>query len=238
MHCNLKATRRRASRFGLILSNLYYCRRTYVWRARMRPWLLIFAGYRAWRSQSGPRDWSDESSWGTSYRALTGVCDGPWNVTIVNLDVQYATLNLITWPDRSVWVWPYVGRIFVLSADFRRNITFRVSRLANVNVYQLMCHVMQLVPQPHNGTWSSVCDALTDGDACVKGPYNGGVSLQRQNVADFSLMMTLTSLIICPSLSTAKWNTGFLDISYLTSISPDSSLCALHKTGRFLPRCM
>ena len=27
-----------------------------------RPWLLKFAGYRAWRSQSGPRDGSDESS--------------------------------------------------------------------------------------------------------------------------------------------------------------------------------
>jgi len=41
----------------------------------------------------------------------------------------------------------------------------------NVNVYQLMCHVMRLKPAPHNGTWSNVCDALVDPDACDKGPY-------------------------------------------------------------------
>jgi len=53
---------------------IMYCRGTSV-RARMRPWLLIFAGYKAWRSESGPRDGSDKSSWGTSHRAPTGVCD-------------------------------------------------------------------------------------------------------------------------------------------------------------------
>jgi len=97
----------------------------------------------------------------------------------------------------------YTLVVFALSADFRRNATFKIGRLANVNVYQLMCHVMQLVPQPHNGTWSSVCDTLTDIDACIKGAYNSGVSLQRHDVADLSLMMTVTSLIICPAFSTA-----------------------------------
>jgi len=48
-----------------------------------------------------------------------------------------------------------------------------VDKFVNVDLYQLMCHVMQLTPAPHNGTWSNVCDTLADADACDKGPYPG-----------------------------------------------------------------
>ena len=61
-------------------------------------------------------------------------------------------------------------------ADFKSNAMFGVRRLPNVNVYQLMCHVMQLNAAPHNGTWSNVCDALADKNACADGPYSGGTT--------------------------------------------------------------
>ena len=91
-----------------------------------------------------------------------------------------------------------LASIFV--ADFKRNAKFGVGRLLNVNLYQLMCHVMQLVPLPHNGTWSNVCDALVSSDACVKGPYQGVVSMAmtswRQDAAGFGLMMVVAIVSI------------------------------------------
>ena len=42
---------------------------------RKRPWHLIIAGYRAWISHIGPRDGIDDSSRGTSYCALAGICN-------------------------------------------------------------------------------------------------------------------------------------------------------------------
>jgi len=55
--------------------------------------------------------------------------------------------------------------------DFKSNTTLKIGRLPNVNLYQLMCHVMQLVPAPNNGTWSAVCDGLADDEACTKGAW-------------------------------------------------------------------
>lgn len=90
------------------------------------------------------------------------------------------------------------GIYFASGPDFKRNAKFGVGRLPNVNVYQLMCHVMQLVPAPHNGTWSKVCDALSDNDACVDGPYSGSVSMaitsRRQDAAGFSLTIIFAAV--------------------------------------------
>lgn len=88
------------------------------------------------------------------------------------------------------------GIYFAFGPDFKRNTKFAVSRLPNVNVYQLMCHVTQLVPLAHNGTWSSVCNALLDDDACVNGPYGEVVSMAtraswQQNVVSFNLIIVI-----------------------------------------------
>ena len=74
--------------------------------------------------------------------------------------------------------------------DFKRNVTFRERFMPNVNVYQLMCHVMQLVPQPNNGTWSYVCDGLAISRACADGPYTGG-SERTVHTGDYRLLVTL-----------------------------------------------
>jgi len=66
-----------------------------------------------------------------------------------------------------------------LFTDFRRNATLGAGRIVNVDVYQLMCHVMQLTPAPHNGSWPNVCDALADTDACDDGPYHPGPAVSR-----------------------------------------------------------
>ena len=55
------------------------------------------------------------------------------------------------------------GAQFVL--DFKKNVTKRPIR--NVNLYQMMCRLTNLVPAPHNGTWSEVCDLLADDGACA-----------------------------------------------------------------------
>jgi len=89
--------------------------------------------------------------------------------------------------------------IFILSlfvcTDFKRGATFEAGRLMNVNVYQLMCHVMQLEAAPHNGTWSNVCDSLVDPGACHRGPYPGVVSLSaslwRQDAGGRFLVITV-----------------------------------------------
>jgi len=101
-----------------------------------------------------------------------------------------------------------VDSLCFVCADFKRNATFAVSRLINVNLYQLMCHVMQLRPLPHNGTWSNVCDVLANSEACADGPYRGGggggdssmaMTSWRQDAAGFALMIVvaLVSIVLC-----------------------------------------
>jgi ectonucleotide pyrophosphatase/phosphodiesterase family protein 6 len=63
------------------------------------------------------------------------------------------------------------GIFMATGPDFKRNATFNIGRLPNVNVYGLFCDVMKLVPSPHNGTWSNVCDGLANEGACSRGPY-------------------------------------------------------------------
>jgi len=83
---------------------------------------------------------------------------------------------------------------------------FGVRRLPNVNVYQLMCHVMQLNAAPHNGTWSNVCDALADENACTDGPYSGGTSVattaRRQDVVmglSLTIAFAAVAILLPPS---------------------------------------
>jgi len=67
--------------------------------------------------------------------------------------------------------WSSSTDFMYVCADFKRGTKFEVSQLSNVDLYQLMCHVMQLEAAPHNGTWANVCDALLDDDTCSEGPY-------------------------------------------------------------------
>ncbi|KAJ8321438.1 hypothetical protein KUTeg_001010, partial [Tegillarca granosa] len=39
---------------------------------------------------------------------------------------------------------------------------YRIKPFANVNLYQMMCHLLGITPAPHNGTWSTVSDMLID----------------------------------------------------------------------------
>jgi len=75
--------------------------------------------------------------------------------------------------------------------DFKSGATFKAGRFVNVHLYQLMCHVMQLKAAPHNGTWSTVCDALADTDACEDGPYSGTTSM----AASFSLIIVVAVVV-------------------------------------------
>ena len=91
--------------------------------------------------------------------------------------------------------------ILFLRVDFKRGAKFQVGELRNVNAYQLMCHVMQLVPQPHNGTWSDACDGLADVDACGEGPYTttsnpNAAGSWRQDAAGFTAAIIVAIVAI------------------------------------------
>lgn len=42
--------------------------------------------------------------------------------------------------------------------DFKRN--YRIKPFLNIQLYQIMCRILNITPQPHNGTWSEVKDML------------------------------------------------------------------------------
>ena len=91
----------------------------------------------------------------------------------------------------------YSGSCFSVCADFKNGAG--VDKFENVNLYQLMCHVMQLSPAPHNGSWPNVCGALADADACDDGPYPGSTAVTswRLDASGFSLMIAVA---ICAAL--------------------------------------
>jgi len=88
----------------------------------------------------------------------------------------------------------YRLQIPFICADFKVNAKFKIGRLPNENVYQLMCHVMRLKAAPHNGTWLKVCDALLDEDACSKSPSSMAVTSRRQDAAAFCLMSIVSAV--------------------------------------------
>jgi len=60
---------------------------------------------------------------------------------------------------------------------------------------------MQLAPQPHNGTWSNVCDVLVDANACGEGPYTttsapGAAGSWRQDAAGFTAAIIVAIVAI------------------------------------------
>ena len=48
--------------------------------------------------------------------------------------------------------------------NFKENYT--IDSLRNVNLYQIMCALLNITPSPHNGTWSEISQILVD----VPGP--------------------------------------------------------------------
>ncbi|KAJ8306811.1 hypothetical protein KUTeg_014895 [Tegillarca granosa] len=47
---------------------------------------------------------------------------------------------------------------------------YRIKPFANVNLYQMMCHLLGITPAPHNGTWSTVSDMLIDNEISSSEP--------------------------------------------------------------------
>jgi ectonucleotide pyrophosphatase/phosphodiesterase family protein 6 len=103
------------------------------------------------------------------------------------------------------------GIFMATGPDFKQNATFKIGRLPNVNVYALMCHVMKLVPSPNNGTWSNVCDALKDDEACKRGPYDGQVHNSASRgpaaaVVEDSILPTKSlAVVVCIVIWSADW---------------------------------
>jgi len=52
----------------------------------------------------------------------------------------------------------YIKDILVFSSAFKKNHV--IKGFNNVNVYQMICHVTGITPNPHNGTWSVVEDSF------------------------------------------------------------------------------
>lgn len=70
-----------------------------------------------------------------------------------------------------------------------------------MNLYQLMCHVMKLKAAPHNGTWTTVCDALADSEACKDGPYQAATSM----VASFCLVIVAAMFAVLFDLFSSEY---------------------------------
>jgi hypothetical protein len=63
--------------------------------------------------------------------------------------------------EQSAHAIPDVTVLFSFS-DFRKG--YLAPPFPNVDVYQIMCKILDLDPSPHNGTWSHVSGMLVPGD--------------------------------------------------------------------------
>ncbi|KAJ8302299.1 hypothetical protein KUTeg_021286 [Tegillarca granosa] len=82
-----------------------------------------------------------------------------------------------------------MGAIFVgIGPDFKVN--YGAKPFANVNLYQLMCHLLGLTPAPNNGTWSTVSDMLVDWNS-----PNGAVNPLPNIIIFISFFITLSVML-------------------------------------------
>lgn len=80
--------------------------------------------------------------------------------------------------------------LFFFILAFKENFTNKP--IANIELYQIMCHILGLKPNAHNGTWSNVADMMTK---------DGTSTGQMNQISTVAMLTSIFATIFTLSLS-------------------------------------
>lgn len=80
--------------------------------------------------------------------------------------------------------------LFFFILAFKGNLTNKP--IANIELYQIMCHILGLKPNAHNGTWSNVADMMTK---------DGTSTGQMNQISTVAMLTSIFATIFTLSLS-------------------------------------
>lgn len=80
--------------------------------------------------------------------------------------------------------------LFFFILAFKGNFTNKP--IANIELYQIMCHILGLKPNAHNGTWSNVADMMTK---------DGTSTGQMNQISTVAMLTSIFATIFTLSLS-------------------------------------